>query len=586
MPRPLLARLLRLRLWLTERITRGETLLIYLWAGLVGCLGGLAALLFRWVCDALQTQATGSSKPWIDAAADQPSTWLVLVPAIGGLIAGLVLQFGSRFTRGRRAADYMEAVSLGDGVIRSRPTLVRVVSSVFSIASGGSIGREGPMVQLAAMIASRVGKLARFPTPRLRLLVACGAAAGIASAYNAPIGGALFVAEIVLGSIAMESFGPLLFASFMATVVARALLGGAPLFTIPAFKIVSLYELPAYLALGLLLGALAPAFLWLLEASGKAFARINAPLYLRMALGGACVGAISIHHPYVLGNGYGALSLILSTDWIWSALLVLVVFKLAATCATVGSGAVGGVFTPTLLIGAAIGGLVGTSAHALAPSLTAPAHAYSLVGMGAFLAATTHAPFMANLMLFDMTLSHEIVLPLMLACVSAVALAQALQRNSIYSRSLKPKESEAAEVPLALLRVRDLMRPDPPSVGLEARFTEIVGVFAKNRHQHLYVVGPAGEFRGAIPLHEIKPLLNDADLANVVIAEDIVKDDFLRVRPDSELSEALEKFMSHPGERLPVVGPSSDGAGVLLGSISKTDLMLTLAHGGRAKPDA
>ncbi len=569
-------RLLRLRVWLTERFRPSETLITYLWAGIVGCLGGASGPLFRWACDQVQQVLVGNDKNLVEAASDLPNWRRVAVPTLGGLLAGLVLVWGRRLTRGERAADYMESVTIGDGVIRTGPTLVKVVSSIASIASGGSIGREGPMVQLAAMFASRVGRWVRFPRARLRLMVACGAAAGIASAYNAPIGGALFVAEIVLGSIAMESFGPLLFASFMATVLARAFVGVAPLLGVQGFELVSFGELFCYLGLGLLAGALAPLFLWLLEASTRLFARLPLPIWARMALGGLIVGLITIQHPYVWGNGQGALRVILHTDWLWGALLTLLAFKLVATASTVGSGAVGGVFTPTLLVGAVIGALVGNAVHAFAPEHTGLPHHYALVGAGAFLAATTHAPLMAILILFDMTLAHEIVLPLMLACVGAYLVSQALHETGIYAVPRKALQQEPpAREHLEALRECDLMRPDPPRIRDTARFSEILDAFVANRHNNLYVVDAAGAFCGVIPLHEIKPLLNDPDLHRLTIAHDFLREEFPRVRPQTRLDEAVAIFTAHPIERLPVVGER----GEILGSLSKTDVLLTLAQG-------
>lgn len=577
--RPLVHRLLRLRMWLAERFRPGEGLVTLMWAGLVGCIGGFSGPAFRGAAEIVQHLFTGNEKTLVEAATDLPIWRRLLVPAVGGLLAGLVLTLGARLVRGRRSTDYMEAIVLGEGVIRTRPTLVKIASSILSIASGGSIGREGPMVQLAAMLASLCGRFARFPRPRMRLMVACGAAAGIASAYNAPIGGALFVAEIVLGSIAMQSFGPLLLSSVMATVIARALHGSAPLFEAQTFHLVSAFELLPYLLLGLFTGASAPLFLKLLEQSALFFSKWKTPVYVRMCAGGLIVGVLSIKHPYVWGNGYDALSLILTADWVWTALLTLLLFKLVATASTVGSGAVGGVFTPTLLVGAVIGSLVGTPVHAAFPTLTAGPQAYALVGMGAFLAATTHAPLMAILILFDMTLNHEIVLPLMVACVSAYTAANALQKDSIYAAALRHRDVDTAPTALESLRVRDLMRPDPPCVSETAPFSEIVQTFARNRHHNLYVVGLGRRFRGVIPLHEIKPYLNNEALANIAIAEDLVREEFPTVTPDTHLYETLEKFRNHSGERLPVIDAHGDA---LVGSISKTDLLLTLAHGAKA----
>jgi CIC family chloride channel protein len=567
-------RLLRLRLWIAERFRTGDTLTTYLWAGAVGLAGGASGPAFRWLCRELQWVFIGNTSDLVDAADSLPDWRRLLVPALGGLLAGIVLTLGARLLKGRRSTDYMEAVTIGDGEIHAAPTLVRIGSSIFSIASGGSLGREGPMVQLAAMIASGLGRLAQLPRPRLRLMVACGAAAGIASAYNAPIGGALFVAEIVLGSIAMESFGPLLFASFMASVLARALGSGMALYEMQAFHLQSFGELFAYLGLGLLAGLCAPLFLWLLEGSTRLFARLPLPLWARMALGGLVVGLISVKHPYVWGNGQGALLWVLRTDWLWGALLTLLAMKLVATAATIGSGAVGGIFTPTLLVGAVIGALVGNAVHAFAPLQTGLPHFYALVGAGAFLAATTHAPLMAILIMFDMTQTHEIVLPLMLSCVCAHLVAQSLRPISIYAVPRKAlRESPPASLTLAKLTVAGLMRPDPPRISATARFSEILDAFVSRRHNNLYVVDAQGVFQGVIPLHEMKSMLNEPELHKLTIAHDYLSEEFPRVRPETPLDQALQMFTAHPIERLPVV----DDGSRLVGSVSKTDLLLALA---------
>lgn len=579
MARSFLTRLLRLRLWVFERLRPGEAAVTLAWAGLVGAIGGLSAPFFRAATTFVQWAFTGHTDSLVDTARALPTWQRICVPAAGGLCAGLVLFFGSKLARGRKSVDYMEAVTLGDGVIKSRPSLVRIASSMFSIGSGGSIGREGPMVQLAAMTASLVGRFADFPRPRLRLLVACGAAAGIASAYNAPVGGAMFVAEIVLGTIAMESFGALVFASVMATIVARLFLGGEPLFDVPRFTLVNHLELLPYVALGLVCGVLSPAFRCMLSESARLMGTLPAPIFVRMMLGGLVVGLLSVHVPDVWGNGYNALGNILSNQVVWGALLMLFVFKLVATAATVGSGAVGGVFTPTLLVGAILGALLGNGVHELWPSSTAPAQAYALVGMGAFLAATTHAPLMAILILFEMTLDYDIVLPLMLACVTAYTASKAISPESLYSSLVKGRGAPSGAA-LEALSVADLMKKDPVCVRENARFDEVCAKFVGNRHHNLYVVSDEHVFRGVIPLHEIKPYLHDQALAKVVIAHDLLREDFLVVTPDTSLRATLEHFGTHPFERIPVV--DSLDTRRLVASISKTDLLLALSGNGRA----
>ncbi|MCC7518182.1 MAG: ClcB-like voltage-gated chloride channel protein [Verrucomicrobiae bacterium] len=575
----MLFQLLRLRLWLLDRLRLEETKATLCWAGVIGLAGGFSSVLFREGIRVFQHLLTGRSGGVVQVISELPLAHRVLVPTLGGLLAGATLYFGMRLLRGQRSTDYMEAVVLGDGVIRVRSTLVKCLSSLFSIASGGSIGREGPMVQLSAMVASLVGRMARFTTPRRQLMVACGAAAGIASAYNAPIAGALFVAEIVLGSISMESFGPLVVSSVLATITTREILGDKPIYEIPPFEMVSKWELIPYLGLGLLAGSVAPVFLRFLQKSEDEFSKINAALYARLALGGLVVGALSIHAPQVCGNGYSVVTSILHSAWVWHALALMLLYKLLATGATVGSGAVGGVFTPTLFCGAALGALYGIPLHAWQPEWTASAPAYALVGMGCFLAATTHAPLTSILILFEMTLDYAIVLPLMLACVTAYYVSCGLQARSIYSDSLDRKRKETGTVSLEAIKVSALMKPGSPVVLETAPFIEVARMFAKYQYNFLYVVNRENVFRGVIGLHDIKSVLNDPDLerARCIIAIDLIRPRFPTLTPDTSMKLAMRVFTTHVGERIPVLDPKSRK---LLGVVSKKDVLLTLAHNG------
>ena len=476
----------------------------------------------------------------------------------------------------------MEAIVLGSGQLSSRSSFVKCASALFTIASGGSIGREGPLVQLAAVLASLTGRWAKMSTARLRLLVACGAAGGIASAYNAPIGGALFVAEIVLGTLAMESFGPLVFSSVVATLTVRQFLGSNPLYEIPHMdvQISSNWEIVPHLILGLVTGLLGPWFLRALRWSERAFAATALPTYARLALGGLIVGALSMKAPEVVGNGYSVVGELLHGGLLWKAVLVILALKLVATAATFGSGAVGGVFTPTLFAGASLGYLFGQGVDALWPGHTPPVlSVFTLVGMGAFLSATTHAPIMAIIMLFEMTLDYDIILPLMLACVVAHYVATAVEPASIYSDSLKRKGAAFVRQQLAALRVADLMKRDPVSVGEVSSFAEVAENFLTNRFNYLYVVGDQHRFKGAISLHDVKNYLNEPELAHVVIARDIVQEQFPVLGPEESLTDALNVFSRHDGERLPVMDNFENRA--LVGSISKTDVLLALAEQSR-----
>ncbi|MEP6821849.1 MAG: ClcB-like voltage-gated chloride channel protein [Chthoniobacterales bacterium] len=567
-------RRLKLLVWVSERVRPTDLQITLVWAGLIGCAGALSSIAFRYVTGVVHHLITGSGGPGlVESFSHLSPTARVITPAAGGLAAGWIMWLGGRWrSQTTTTTDYMEAVVLGDGKISATRSLVKCASALFTIASGGSIGREGPLVQLSSLLASLAGRWRKWSIPRLRLLVGCGAAAGIASAYNAPIAGALFVAEIVLGSVAMEIFGPLVFSSVIATLTVRAFGGGDPLYRIPPFRMHGNWEIVPYLFLGIAAALVAPWFIRLLRASERAAGRVRLPVYLKMCLGGLIVGTLAVFHPEVCGNGYSAVNSILRGEWIWQTLAVILIFKIVATTATFGSGAVGGVFTPTLFIGASLGFLFGNGLQgchfAVDPS------AFALVGMGAFLAAATHAPLMAIIMIFELTLDYQIILPLMLASVVAYYTSAGIEKHSIYAEALKRKGAGDYRRQLTELHVRDLMKTAPLTVSTRAPFAEIAESFIATRFNYLYVT-EGQRFIGAVSLHDIKNYLNVPELAKVVIAGDLLRTPFPTVHPEFTLREALEQFRGHDGNRLPVVQSAEPMS--LLGSISKTDVILALA---------
>jgi CIC family chloride channel protein len=566
-------RRLKFWVWFQEWTRPTELQVTLIWAGVIGFCGAVCSIGYRAGTSFVHKVLTGSNAPGLVESFTELPFWArLLVPPIGGLIAGAIIHLGSRFRGQVTTTDYMEAVVLGDGKISARQSLVKSLSALFTIASGGSIGREGPLVQLSAMVASVAGRVQHWTTPRLRLLVGCGAAAGIASAYNAPISGAVFVAEIVLGSMAMEIFGPLVFASVIATLTVRGFLGPGPLYQIPLFRLNRAWEIGPYLLLGLVSGFVAPWFINLLRITEKLFERISAPVYVKMFAGGLIVGALAVFHPEVCGNGYSIVNEILGGQWLWQTVALILIFKVLATAATFGSGAVGGVFTPTLFVGASLGFLFGSVTQNVTGSASVNPSAFAIVGMGAFLAAATHAPIMAIVMIFELTLDHQIILPLMLACVVGYYTSVKIEKRSIYAEALKRKGAGDYAKQLAELHVRDLMKPNPLTISPTTGFSHIAEKFIATHFNYLYVTDH-GRFVGAVSLHDIKSYLNTPELAKVVIAGDLLRDSFPIVRASASLIEALERFSHHDGERLPVVSHDRD----LVGSIAKTDVILALA---------
>jgi chloride channel protein, CIC family len=574
--------LLKVRLWLEERFHPTELQITLMWAGLVGFLGAVASLIFRLATEGIHLLLTRDNLGLVESFSNMPPWQRFVTPMMGGGLAGATILIGMKWSRQKSSTDYMEAIVLGEGNVPFRSSLVKSASALFTIATGGSIGREGPLVQLAAVLASLPGRFRKWPAPRRRLIVACGAAAGIASAYNAPIAGAMFVAEIVLGSVSMESFGPLVFASVVATMTIRAspLLGLVnPIYEITPFKLNADWEILPYAALGVIAGIAAPWFLRFLKLWERLFQMTKLPLIPRLALGGAVVGLLAIYYPEVAGNGRSSINSILHNEWAWKVVLAVFLCKLIATGATFGSGAVGGVFTPTLFMGSSLGYLVGCGFHTLWPHSQLTPSAFALVGMGAFLAATTHAPLMAILMIYELTVDDAIILPLMMGCVIAYYLSVGIDPASIYSEALKRKGARLFDEQLSKLRVMDLMKLQPPAIPPTADFNAIAQQFITHHFIYLYVVDASERFLGVVSLHDIKPYLNEPEMAEVIIAEDILREDFPTVTPDMPLTQALQFFAHHDGERLAVL---NDGDRKLVGSISKSDLILAIADQGKA----
>lgn len=538
-----------------------------LWAIAAGLLGTLATELFRAALYRFEHLVLGPGDGLVAMARHLPWWARVACPTLGGLVAGGLLVLARRLAVRSATSDYMEAIVLGDGRIPVAQTLVRSASSLVSIGSGGSIGREGSMVQLAALAASLLGRLVRFPAQRLRLLVACGAAAGLTAAYNAPIAGAFFVAEIVLGSIAMESVGPIIIASVVANVAMRSLPGYQPPYRMPVFPETHGAEVLLFCVLGVLLGFAAAGFLRALQGSRALFSRLPLALPWRLALGGLAMGAVSVAVPEVWGNGYSVVNAVLHTPWPWALIATVLVAKTAATLATAGSGAVGGVFTPALFFGCMVGALFGQGVHALWPAATSAPFAYAVVGMGAFLAGATQAPLMAILMIFEMTLSYQVMLPLMAASVIAYFVARSADAGSMYEITLRRNAQRDAQLRLRGLRMRDLVQPADTVVGPEADREAMSRIFLQHPVKYLYVVDAGERYLGVVPLAAL------GSAPQQTTARELLSQAIAPIAADTGLAEALQRFLDHLGERLPVI-ESADNP-VLLGVVAKSALLAT-----------
>jgi CIC family chloride channel protein len=514
-------------------------------AVVIGLLGGLGAVAFRHFIEFVNKIAWHQGPVMLEHLSGLPWWWKILAPAAGGLIVGFITYYVASEARGHGVPEVMEAVALKGGRIRPRVVLAELVASGITIGSGGSVGREGPIVQIGASLGSTIGQWLRLDPRRLRTLVGCGAAAGIAGTFNAPVAGALFALEIILGDFGVAQFSPIVISSVAATVVSRGILGDVPAFEIPTYSLVHASELFAYAGLGIMAGLAAIVFIRTIDVSENFFERIRIPGPLKTLIGGAAVGVIGINAPQVFGVGYEAITQALHGNMIWEFMLALVVFKILAVSLTIGSGGSGGVFAPSLYIGAMLGGAVGTVVQILWPTSTAGVGAYALVGMGAVVAAGTHAPITAIIIIFELTGDYKIILPLMISCIIATLLATRIQRASIYTikllrRGIDLQRGKAVNV-LQHVRVREVMRPKVVTVSPQDGLLSLISKFIDYPGTTLFVTDEDGALEGIVTADQIRPIMKDpSSMEALIIAEDVmVEGQFPKVAPSDSLAEVM-----------------------------------------------
>ncbi len=541
-----------------DGLRQTDQMYMVLVALVIGLLGGLCAVGFRLLIQWVNRVAWHQGPYTLDYLAGLPFWWKILVPALGGLAVGLIVYFFAREAKGHGVPEVMEAVALHGGRIRPRVVLAKMFASGICIGTGGSVGREGPIVQIGSALGSTIGQWLKIDQRRLRTLVGCGAAAGIAATFNAPIAGALFAVEIILGDFGVAHFSPIVISSVAATVVSHRFLGDFPAFEVPSYSLIHASELFAYAGLGILAGLAALVFIRTLYALEDAFDKVRVFPPLKTVFGGLLIGAIGIWVPHVFGVGYEAINEALNGTLVWQFMLLLVGVKILAVAITIGSGGSGGIFAPSLFIGAMLGGAVGTVVHTIWPVSTAGVGAYALVGMGAVVAAGTHAPITAILIIFELTNDYEIILPLMISCITATLVATRLQHASIYTlkllrRGVDIHRGRAVNV-LQHVRVREIMRPDPVTVPPEDGLVDVLTKFIDHPGSTVFVADEENTLLGIITVEQIRPLMRDpASLEGLVIAEDVmVAGGFPRVTPEQSLADVMRLLGGYRGE-IPVL---------------------------------
>lgn len=539
----------------------------------VGVLAGYGSVLFRYAIDAVQVLFYQNSADFLEFYDTLPWYAIVLPPTIGGAIVGFLTSKGAPEAKGHGVPEVMEAVALRDGVIRKRVAAVKIAASAICIGSGGSVGREGPIVQIGSSIGSTLGQLLKVNRTNQRTLVGCGAAAGIAATFNAPIAGILFALEILLGDFGFAAFSPVVLSSVTATAISRYYFGDFPAFISPVYELGSLWELGLFPVLGVISALVAVLFVVTLYKMEDLADYIAIPPILKAALGGLCIGGILLQFPEIMGVGYGAITLSLMDKMAWGTMLILIFLKIFATSLTISSGGSGGIFAPSLFIGAMTGGVFGVAVHYLFPAVVPTPGIFALIAMGGLVAGTTYAPITAILIIFELTSNYHIILPLMLTCIISTLIASSISPGSIYTMKLLRRgvnlQGGMEQNILKKYKVKDLMQQEPDILYEGAPLQQVFETFRQKNAPYLHLVDKNGELTGIISFRDLRSVFAEEYLDNLLIAKDIATTCIETVRDEDIVLEALHRMAEYSISQLPVVGAD----GKLIGTLREQDVL-------------
>jgi CIC family chloride channel protein len=550
-------------------------------------MAGLGAVAFRWMIRGFQWVFFKQGAEILGFMGDH---YIIILPVIGGLLIGPLIYLLAREARGEGPPEVMKAVAVGGGRIRSRVAAVKIVVSSICIGSGGSVGREGPIVQIGSSAGSAIGQWLRLPDEWLRTLVLCGAAGGIAATFNAPIGGVFFALEVLSHRIVTPRLFNVMISAITAEYVAWAFLGPTPSFIVEQYTLASYWEILAYILLGIFAGLLAVGFIRFFYKVEDFFGNIRIPGWLKPALGGIAIGIMGFYYSDIFGVGYGAgygpggafvdsgpVDAMLAGQIGLSVLIALLFLKMIATSTTLGSGGSGGVFAPSLFIGAALGGVFGVTAARVYPDVISTSGAYSLVGMGAFFAAVVQGPITAIVLLLEMTREIELLLPLMTAVVVATITAGAFTTDSIYTLRLKRqgidvRREEAVPV-MRTITVAEAMTRDFPTVPPRMPVNELLVKASRTGHHGFPVVDEDGRLFGVVTLADVEAKMTGegGGLSESLRVEDIATKSPIVAYPDQSLYEALLRLGAKDVGRIPVVDRNDTTK--LLGVLRRHDII-------------
>lgn len=563
---------------LLSRFKISDNTFLIILAVIIGLLGGLGNYLFRKTIELIHGLVFEQGLELFDISLDfwTPQRFLVILfPVAAALMLMPLWAFFGKDLKGG-FAGFLVKVNLKGAKLPLRPLFTRGLGSAITLGAGGSAGQEGPIAAIGGAIGSQFGQLFKVSGDRLKVLVACGAAAGVAATFNAPIAGVFFATEIVLlSSFELASFTSIVIASGMATVVSRALLGNHSELVAPPYFVGSFWEIGLYLLLGVLIGGLAAGFIDLHIRIKDRIDAIKLHRFAKLLLGGLAVGLIGTVFPQVFGNGYEFMSDVLSGHFAWYLLAGLIVVKMLATSITLGSGMPGGMFAPCLFLGAVAGGAFGKLLALALPAAGLSAGAYALVGMGAFLAAATHSPMTAIFLLFEITDSYEVIIPIMLTCVIGTSIARHLKKDSLETAELSKLgidlEAGKERNIMKALSVGDVMQrrvetvPESMTLGAFAKFIE------QTHHTNFPLINELGELTGIISVQDFMGVVFEKDLMDLVVIKELATAEVITVHPEEDLDTAMRKIGYRNIEQLPVVDRETHRQ--LYGIISRRDMV-------------
>ena len=543
------------------RILPGESFRVIAIAACIGLMAGAVNILFRATVDLVHASLFVRGSAFLGLA--QGGLHLLLLPLIP--LCGMVLLIPLSLlfpgeVNGYGFPKFLRQVNLEGGIIRFRTIFLKIVSCALTIGTGGSAGVEGPIAQVGGAVGSQIGQFFRVSGSRMKVFIAAGCAGGVAAMFNAPIAGVFFAAEIVLlGTYEIGSFAALVVSSAMATVVSRWYYGASPAFPIPAYEMVnSLVEIPLYSLMGVVMGLVAVLHIYVFYTIRDRFAALRLPGQLKPLLGALALGVLAMGFPQIMGDGYQYLEEVLAGHGVLWVMVALIFFKIAATAITLGSGGAGGVFAPALFIGAVTGGAFGSVAHSLLPSYTANPGAYAAVGIGAFLAAATHAPLTAIFLLFEMTGNYLIIVPIMLASIIGTVVAGRLNPDSIdtvdFSRDgIDLHEGREISV-MKSIKVGRVISEDVDFISEQANVDQLLTIFSMARDSFYFpVVDDSGRMTGVVSLQDVKSILHDEELRLSARVGNICTRKVVVLTPEDNLHTAMALFDAKGLEEIPVV---------------------------------